>query len=109
MEIAMTKRKYFTVTAAVLVLSGTLGAWAGDQNSSVVAGTTDAQITADVKRAIGNHRELGPPNLIYIDTHNHVVYLSGLVDTRLSREDAMEIARGVPGVRRVVGTIGVEQ
>jgi osmotically-inducible protein OsmY len=46
---------------------------------------------------------------IYVSTRNHVVYLSGMADTRLETEEAEEIARQVPDVAQVVSTVGVEQ
>jgi len=48
------------------------------------------------------------PNLIYVQTLDGVVYLSGEVATDLQRETAASTALGVPGVRRVVDTIGLE-
>ena len=105
----MTKWKYFVVTSAAFILGGTLCAWAGDPNSSRVGDPDDGKITADVKGAIAYHRELGPPNLIYVDTRNHVVYLSGLVINKLSEDSAVEIARQVRGVTRVVSTIGIDK
>ena len=103
----MTKWKYFTVTGAALILSGNLTAWADTENYSMVGSPNDARITTDVMKAIAQHRDLGPPNQIYVDTHNDVVYLSGMVITGLIEDNAEDIAREVPGVTRVVSTIGV--
>lgn len=103
----MTKWKYFTLTGAALILGGTLTAWANTTNSSMVGSPNDARITADVAGVIAQHRDLGPPNQIYVDTQDDVVYLSGTVITGLIEDNAEEIARQVPGVARVVSTIGV--
>jgi osmotically-inducible protein OsmY len=106
----MTKWKYFTVTGgAALILSGTVAAWAGDRNSSMVGSLDDVGIKADVMEAIAQHRDLGPPNQIYVDTRNHVVYLSGVVITSQIEGSAEDAARQVPGVTRVVNTIGVDE
>jgi osmotically-inducible protein OsmY len=105
----MTKWKYFTVTGTALILNGTLSAWADARNSSIVGSLDDARITADVIGVIAQHRDLAPPNEIYVDTRDHVVYLSGMGVTSLIEDNAEEIARRVPGVTRVVSTIGVEE
>ena len=105
----MTRWKYFTATGAALILGGTLTAWADARNSSMVGSPNDARITADVMEVIAQHPDLGPPNQIYVDTHDNVVYLSGTVLTGLIEDNAEEIARQVPGVTRVVSTIGVEE
>ena len=108
-ETAMTKCKYFTVTSAALILSGTLTALADARSSSVVGSPDDARITADVMEVIAEHRNLGAPNQIYVDTRDHVVYLSGEVTTSWMEYNAEDIARQVPGVTRVVSTIGVDE
>ena len=105
----MTKCKYFSLTSAALILSGTLSAWADARSSSVVGSPDDARITADVMEVIAEHRNLGAPNQIYVDTRDHVVYLSGVGVTSLIEDNAKDIARQVPGVTRVVSTIAVEE
>ena len=105
----MTKWKYLRLMGAALTLSGALSAWAADRNSAKVPNLDDGRITTDVKAAIAQHRDLGAPNQIYVDTRDHVVFLSGLVSNSLSGDNAIEIARQVPGVTRVVSTIGVDE
>jgi osmotically-inducible protein OsmY len=68
----------------------------------------DAQITAEVRSLLGQHPELGPPNLVYVQTLNRVVYLSGQVATGLQRETAEALARRAPGERGVVDIISLE-
>jgi osmotically-inducible protein OsmY len=68
----------------------------------------DAQITADVQALIGKYPSLEAPNIVRIQTVDHVVYLYGQVDTDLQRLMAQEIALSVTGVRRVVNSIGLE-
>lgn len=67
----------------------------------------DAEISAQVQALFDQHPVLGAPNAISIQTLDHVVYLTGLVDTGQERAIAEEVARGVPGVTRVVNSIGV--
>lgn len=67
----------------------------------------DANITAEVKGLLNQHPALGPPNQVYVQTLNHVVYLTGLVDTGLERQTAKEVATQAPGVTEVVNSIGV--
>ena len=43
--------------------------------------------------------------MIYAQTADHVVYLSGLTDTRSDKEKAEADAREIPGVNDVVNTI----
>jgi osmotically-inducible protein OsmY len=69
----------------------------------------DTQITEAVEQAIAQHPDLKAPNQIYVDTRDHVVYLSGVVDNSLVTEHAEQIARQVPGVVRVVNTIAVDK
>jgi len=50
---------------------------------------------------------LQPPNLIQVQTLDHVVYLSGLVDTDFQQQMAQSVALQAPGVSRVVNSIGL--
>jgi osmotically-inducible protein OsmY len=82
--------------ASVLILSG---AAAG------CATYGDAKITADVETRLREDSATAPPNLIYAQTSDHVVYLSGLVDTRSEKQEAEADARQIAGVTDVVNTI----
>jgi osmotically-inducible protein OsmY len=104
----MTKWK-FNVIGAALILSGTFTAWAAAHNPSNIGSPDDGQINAEVREAITQHRDLGAPNQIYVQTRDHVVFLSGWVDNSLSADNAIEIAGKVPGVTRVVSTIAVDK
>jgi osmotically-inducible protein OsmY len=68
----------------------------------------DAQITAEVRAALAAHPELGPPNEVYVQTLDRVVYLSGQVATELQRESAEALAQRVTGAREVVDILGIE-
>jgi osmotically-inducible protein OsmY len=96
-----------SVTGAAIILGGAFSSGAVAGNSANVRRPDDVQITVDVQGAIAQHRELGAPNQIYVDTRDHVVFLSGMVYNFLMEDDATEIARQVPGVNRVVSAIWV--
>jgi osmotically-inducible protein OsmY len=67
----------------------------------------DAQITADVRALFDHHPELGPSGLLSVQTLDGVVYLYGVVDTDLVREEAESIALQGRGVKKVVNSLGV--
>jgi osmotically-inducible protein OsmY len=67
----------------------------------------DADITAQVDKLLAQHPALQPPNLIQVQTLDRVVYLSGLVDTDFQQQMAQSVALQVPGVSRVVNSIGL--
>jgi osmotically-inducible protein OsmY len=66
----------------------------------------DAQITADVRALFDRHPELGPSGLLNVQTLDGVVYLYGVVDTDLVREEAESIASQARGVKKVVNSLG---
>jgi osmotically-inducible protein OsmY len=70
--------------------------------------SADAAITANVQALIKQHSDLGPPDSIYVQTLNHVVYLSGQVSDGIMKQTAEALAKTSPGVTRVVNTISVE-
>ncbi len=65
----------------------------------------DTELDAQVWAALERHPAAQPPNLIRVQTLNHVVYLRGQVDTDSERLTLEQAARGVPGVARVVDLI----
>ena len=67
----------------------------------------DQRITRDVEALFRQHPALEPPNLIEVQTLDHVVYLNGLVDTDLERQLAESVAVGARGVARVINSIGL--
>jgi osmotically-inducible protein OsmY len=69
--------------------------------------TGDATVTRAVQALFAQHPAIEAPNVIDVQTLNHVVYLYGLVDTELQRRLAESVAREAPGVARVVNTIGL--
>jgi osmotically-inducible protein OsmY len=67
----------------------------------------DAKITAAVQQQLKEHRELGPPNVVYVQTRGGTVYLTGQVTTDLQRDTAESIARQVPGVVQVINSVSL--
>jgi osmotically-inducible protein OsmY len=87
---------------ASLILLGALPAYS---KCGLGGCPSDAKITVHVEKRLREDPATAPPNLIYVQTSNHVVYLSGLVDTRSEKKEAEADARGTAGVTDVVNTI----
>ena len=68
----------------------------------------DAQITSAVQSLLNEHPALGPPNQLYVQTSDRVVFLTGQVATEYQREEAESVARAAPDVRQVVNTVSLE-
>jgi osmotically-inducible protein OsmY len=96
------------VVGLVLLLSyGALVGCATDKCTPGVPCTGDAKISEDVRAALATHPELAAPNVVYVQTRNGVVYLTGQVSTGLQRDTAEAAAKATPGVRHVVDNIGI--
>jgi osmotically-inducible protein OsmY len=96
------------VTLALLLGGGALsGCATNDRCTPGVACTGDARISEDVRASLATHRELAAPNVVYVQTRNGVVYLTGQVTTGLQRDTAEAAARATPGVKRVVNNVSV--
>lgn len=67
----------------------------------------DARITNEVRGLLSQHAALGPPNQVYVQTLDRVVYLSGQVATDLQRDTAAAVAREAADVRQVENEIGL--
>jgi osmotically-inducible protein OsmY len=100
-----TRTKKILAFAAALTVAAALPGCAVFPQSSNAA--VDQKITADVETRFGQHAELEAPNLLNVQTINHVVYLNGLVSTGLQRGDAELVANQVQGVDKVVNSIAV--
>jgi osmotically-inducible protein OsmY len=88
----------FLVVASALAGCATFGGCPSDSCRD------DAKITKNVEAQLTQRRDL-EPNVINVQTRNHVVYLSGLVSSGLEGYTAEEIASATPGVSRVVNSI----
>ena len=67
----------------------------------------DAEIKAQVSTLLAQYPALEPPNLLQVQSLDHVVYLHGIVDTEYERLLAQSVALQAPGVARVVNFIGL--
>lgn len=89
----MRMSRVFLVTTPIFIVGVLLSACADNRGSSMSSSAQDENITAAVQSAIAQHRDLGPPNQIDVATRDHGVYLSGIVDSGLVRDNAKEVAR----------------
>ncbi len=103
----MSRTKQLCPLALVLILTGTLQACAAYKKCGFGGCPGDAEITAKVQALFTQHPELEPPNLIYVQTVDHVVYLYGVLDTDFQRQMASLVALEAPGVKRVANSIGL--
>jgi osmotically-inducible protein OsmY len=69
--------------------------------------TQDKAITDQVKSAFSSHPDVGTD--ISVMTKEGVVYLKGKASTPLAKSHAEDLAKAVPGVRKVVDDIGTEK
>lgn len=99
----MPRAVHLAVFAALL--TGTLCACAVYKKCGFTGCAGDAAITVNVQALFRQHPALEPPNLIHVQTLDHVVYLTGQVDTELERSMAESLALNVAGVNRVVNSI----
>jgi osmotically-inducible protein OsmY len=96
----------YTLALAV-VLAGALPGCATFRKCGFAGCPGDAEITAQVRTLFDQHPALEPPNLVEVQTLDHVVYLSGVVDTDLERQMAESVAHEAKGVKKVVDSIGL--
>ena len=97
---------------AALLLTGALSACA-EYRSYEKCGNGgcpgDANITASVQGLFAQHPELQGADQLYVKTIDHVVYLSGTVETGLHRDIAASVAREASGVTNVVNDIAIDK
>jgi osmotically-inducible protein OsmY len=101
----VTKSKPLYALAFTLLLSGLLLGCAVERKCGLEGCPGDAKINSAVQASINQHPEVGPK--VYVQTLDHVVYLSGLVSAGEMRDIAEDAARHTPGVTRVVNSIAV--
>ena len=63
---------------------------------------------SEVQSLLREHPALGPPNQLYVQTSDRVVFLSGQVATDYQREEAESVARTAPEVRRVINSVALD-
>jgi osmotically-inducible protein OsmY len=99
-------RQFHAVICAV-ILAGSLCACAVYRKCGFAGCPGDANITADVRALFNRYPALEPPNLIYVQTLDHVVYLTGQVNTDAERILAKSVALQAMGVTQVVNSINL--
>jgi osmotically-inducible protein OsmY len=99
-------RQFHAVVAAV-ILAGSLCACAVYRKCGFAGCPGDANITANVRALFNQYPALEPPNLIYVQTLDHVVYLTGQVNTDAERILAKSVALQAVGVTQVVNSINL--
>jgi osmotically-inducible protein OsmY len=90
----------FASVAAIALFAGTLGCAATPTQESTGQYVDDTALTGKVKTAIFNEPTLKSAE-INVETFKGVVQLSGFVSSPANQKLAMEVARGVPGVKSV--------
>ena len=103
----MSRRGYVYALTFALVLTGALSGCAVYRRCGFRGCPGDANITAEVWAGFDQHPALGPPNLLHVQTLDHVVYLSGQVATDLQREIAESVALEATGGARIVNSIAL--
>jgi osmotically-inducible protein OsmY len=87
-----------------LVLASSLPGGAAFAKIESNSRNDDTIITQNIRAELAKHPGL-EPNAISVQTHDHVVYLYGLVVSGLESDAAEAIAHHQPGVIRVVNSI----
>ena len=103
----MSKPRHIYALALALILIGALPACAEYSKCGYAGCPGDAKITADIQALIRQYPALEPPNSVRVQTLDHVVYLTGEVNTDRERAMAESVALAVAGVKRVVNTISL--
>jgi osmotically-inducible protein OsmY len=106
-EIHMRGVRHLYALAFAAIVTSALPACAAYRKCGVAGCPGDARITADIQALYRHYPATQPPNLVYVQTLDHVVYLSGRVDTDVERLTAEAAALSVDGVTRVVNSIAL--
>ena len=88
-------------TLAMVMFSAALCGCAVFEKCSPENCSTDKQITLDVNDLLAQHRELGPPATVHVQTINGVVYLTGQLDSDFEIRNAEALVRQVANVKDV--------
>jgi hyperosmotically inducible protein len=100
----VSRHRTWALRAAMLMLIPLLLSACG---KSVGETIDDATITTRVKTALLNDAQVGGTR-IDVDTTLGVVTMSGVVRSRSEEQRAIQLARGVPGVKDVRSTLQVQ-
>jgi osmotically-inducible protein OsmY len=99
--------KPFCAAVLALALAGALPGCAVYEKCGFGGCPGDAKISADVRTLLDQHPGTAAPGAVSVQTLDGVVYLYGVVDTDLMREQAGQIALQARHVKKVVNSIGV--
>jgi osmotically-inducible protein OsmY len=102
-----TRRRILVLTLALLGAVPGCDAYRTVRQCGFQGCPEDRRITAEIDALLEEHTALMPPNMVYVQTVDRVVYLSGQVNTPLQRTEAEDVVRQVAGIRRVVNTISL--
>ena len=100
----MTQRRRFSTFILMLGLASFLGCASTAKTEGTGEYIDDSAITAKVKAAVLNEPTLKSAE-INVETFKGVVQLSGFVSSQASINKAVEVARGVSGVKSVKNDI----
>jgi osmotically-inducible protein OsmY len=106
----MRRYRPFHLLAIAIIVTGTLpgcAAYSAYRKCGSRGCPGDAKITAEVRTQLNRHPALRPPNQVYVQTLDGVVYLTGQVATDLQRDSAESAAHDATDVSRVVNTIAL--
>lgn len=97
-------RSHSFLLALLLALTGASAC----RSRMTAAELADPAITARVKAVLDGHPEL---DIRYLDlnTHMRIVTLSGMVESRDSKQRITDLVRRVAGVRQVVVNLAVQE
>src|SRR5579872_322124 len=107
MRIAISQRIWLAAACWVAVMAGCVAGISCRTNESPEAQVDDLQITSQIKARLAS--DIGPSSVtnISVNSTNGVVTLSGQVDTADLKARALQIAKAVPKVVRVVDSLQV--
>lgn len=101
----MQKHNPLYALSLAIILAAGLSGCAVFQKCSPDNCATDAKIKSDVEALIVEHRELGAPAALQVQTLNGVVYLTGTVDTEFEVRNAESLVRRIANVKDVVNNL----
>ncbi|MDP9087842.1 MAG: BON domain-containing protein [Pseudomonadota bacterium] len=101
----MHKLKHLYALTVALFLAAGLSGCAVFQKCSPENCTMDAKIKFDAEALFVEHRELGPPATLHVQSLNGTVYLTGTVDTEFEVRNAESLVRRIANVKDVVNNL----
>jgi len=105
-EMSSAKQLHAWMFALAPILTGALSGCATFGKCESDSCHDDTNITRNIRAELDQHRAL-ESNAISVQTHDHVVYLYGLVASGLEGDTAAAIAHEQPGVSEVVNSIAL--